>query len=79
MSERCRSCGAPIFWAKNARTGRAAPIDAHPDTSGPIAVEADGTYRVLPADERHGRFPDAPRYTNHFQTCPQAKSWRRPA
>ena len=68
----CRSCHAKIYWLKNERTGKLAPIDKDPapDGSGNIEVEdGRGIYRVV------GKGPG--RHKNHFVTCPAAGVWRR--
>lgn len=73
---RCRSCGAPVLWRAHERTNRLAPIDAHPDLEGPIELLEGDRYRVLLAAERTGSFPDRPRFTNHWQTCPDREAWK---
>jgi hypothetical protein len=74
---RCATCGAPIRWAVHERTGWRAPLDASPDMEGPIALLPDGErYRVVAPAERTGSFPDDPRFTNHWQTCPGREEWK---
>ena len=66
----CRSCHAKIFWLKNEKTGKLAPIDAAPSQDGNIEIEAGkGIYRVV------GKAPG--RHTSHFVTCPAAGVWKR--
>jgi len=73
----CRSCGAPIRWVISDR-GRSIPIDDKPDPKGLLVLQPheDGRTRavhfgtVVPGD--------APRFTSHFATCPQAAQWRQP-
>jgi hypothetical protein len=44
---------------------------------GPIALLPDGErYRVVAPAERTGSFPDDPRFTNHWQTCPGREEWK---
>jgi hypothetical protein len=73
---RCRSCGAPIFWAVNSN-GNRVPIDAEP-----VQIEAAGRYAI--------DWPDAPNtspraihspaiHLTHFATCPNAASHRKRA
>lgn len=66
----CNSCGAPIYWLKNEKSGRPAPIDARTREGGNIEIDLDKRlYRVV------GKRPGFPLFTNHFMTCPQAKAW----
>jgi len=73
---RCRSCSAPIFFAKT-RTGKNVPIDWTPRVDGNLPVICvDGLAWILDKDE-----PDqanADHFVSHFATCPQAKKWRKP-
>ena len=69
----CRSCGAPILWRKGIHTGKFNPIDAASNLDGNIHLNEDGTYTVGPCDTK----PDAPRYTSHFATCPNAAKHRK--
>lgn len=73
---RCRSCGAPIRWAKT-RQGKAMPLDANPTPTGNVVISPDGAARVLTRKqvEQGGIVGD--RYVSHHATCPQAKQWRR--
>jgi hypothetical protein len=82
---RCRSCGGEIVWAQTER-GKRAPIDAEPNPLGDVVLRArteptgQGWRDVEPLaifgvpDEA---FPDEPRHTSHFATCPDADRWRR--
>jgi len=81
---RCRSCQAPIVFAVHGTTGKPHPFQV--DDAGVWVIEA-GTARHV------GRLPAAPaqldlltpapapstvpRYTSHFERCPQAQDWRR--
>lgn len=58
----CSSCGAPIVWAKSAKTGKAMPLDAKPEK------------RVI-VENGFGRVVDV--HTSHFVTCPTAEQHRR--
>lgn len=74
--ERCRSCQAPVLWARHTATGRWAPFDAEPSTAGNVVLDGDQATVVGPPslfdapDER-------PRYMPHHATCPHAAAWRR--
>lgn len=71
----CRSCHAKIYWLKNEKTGKPAPIDKDPaaDGSGNIEIEVGrGIYRVV------GKGSEGPgRHTSHVGACPAAGAWRR--
>lgn len=70
----CRSCGSAIYWLRHVHTGKMAPIDAEPDPAGNIVIHLDrGTYEQVSAEERERQREWL--HTNHFQSCPQAKSW----
>jgi hypothetical protein len=78
VSSRCATCDARIVWATNDKTGKPAPIDAHPDPDGPVILLPGDRYRVLTKAERLGE-PVAVRtlrYTNHWQTCPNPPARR---
>jgi len=63
---KCKSCDAPIRWAKTAE-GRPHPLDAEP--IGSVGYLSDDGERVT---FRKG-------YRSHFATCPQAAQHRKPA
>lgn len=79
----CRSCDAPIAWARTI-AGKAMPIDANPDgtprpipdgnltitTTSPLTVDLVPVGTLF---ETEGL-----RYRSHFATCPNAGAWRRP-
>lgn len=81
MSDTCRSCGAPIYWAITPE-GKRMPLN--PPPRDPEAFDAklnveswrdtDGVLRTGPAH------PDAVvrRTTSHFATCREADQWRKP-
>lgn len=73
---RCRSCDAPLRWARTEK-GRRIPLDPDPYT-GPepagLFVIRDGDLAVaVPRDA----FPHEPHYRSHFATCPNAAQHRR--
>jgi hypothetical protein len=71
---KCRSCRAPIVWARTER-GKRMPVDARP--------AADGTYRLDEPDRYEGPLAvydprgTGPRYASHFGTCPSAGQHRK--
>jgi len=79
-TEACKSCGAPILWAKTEQ-GHKIPIDEGPTLDGNIAIQ--------PTDDRKGwlAFVAGPleavpgsssiRRKSHFATCPNAAKHRR--
>lgn len=78
---KCRSCGAPIFYAVYSTTGRKMPIDRDPTAAGSLAVGfgSPGSFAerkafYVPKPERGGR---TDLFTSHFETCPDASSFRR--
>ncbi len=73
---RCRSCSAPIFFAKTC-TGKNAPIDWTPRPDGNLQVMCvDELAWILNKDEDDQANVD--HFVSHFATCPQAKKWRKP-
>jgi len=71
VSATCKSCGAPIRWAKTAQ-GKRMPLNPAPDPRGRLALDATGLIvqgELAAAGDR---------YTSHFATCPHAAQHRRP-
>lgn len=82
----CRSCGAAIIWARTSR-GNAMPVDAEPDRDGTLALVEDEhlcelTAHVVGKPTQiayvDGELVEPPRYTSHFETCPNADAHRQP-
>lgn len=76
IEEKCKSCGAPIFYAALAPKGAITPIDWFPVINGNIAcrmVKGEPHARVIKKDEDY----QGNRRTSHFATCPDAKAWRK--
>ena len=82
---RCRSCGAPIFWAVT-DNGRKMPLDKGRHSDGRIAIAGrspNGTpvVVVLTIAQRERLLAaegvEVMLWRSHFQTCPQAGAWRR--
>jgi hypothetical protein len=68
----CRSCKAPIVWARHEFTRRAMPLDAEPVENGNVVLEGNVARVVGPNVPVSG-----PRYVSHFATCPNAGEHRR--
>jgi hypothetical protein len=74
---RCRSCGAPILWARTEK-GKKEPIDLEPNPKGNIILrEREGSEARAIHGVPDEVWPDEPRHTSHFATCPNAAEWRR--
>lgn len=66
--DRCRSCGAPILWARTTKS-KSIPLDADPCEDGNLTlIEGVAHYGAL-AGQRH--------YKSHYATCPDAARWRK--
>ncbi len=72
---KCRSCKVDVEWAYTAG-GQKAPFQR--DDAGTYVLENGAARHVgpVPTQLELGAPPPAPRYVNHFATCPQASSWR---
>lgn len=66
----CRTCSAPVVWAKHESTGKRMPLNRDPIPGGPYQIDERGIARV------DRSYPEG--RISHFATCPQAKSWRKP-
>jgi hypothetical protein len=73
MTDRCRSCDAPIVWALTEKGARM-PLDAEPTPAGSLVL-VDGIARRPQIGE------DVPylQYVSHFATCPNADRHRKRA
>lgn len=78
-STRCNQCAALIIWRYNNTSGRPAPLDAEPWSTGNIMLHDDGrTYQVLsPELVEQARERGVNLYTNHFGTCPGREASRK--
>jgi hypothetical protein len=63
--EPCRSCKAPVVWAKTVND-KWAPFDAKPERRFILHPGEDG---ILRAESQ-------PTYQSHYSTCPDAAKWR---
>ncbi len=82
--KKCRSCGAPIFWAVGEVTGKRTCLDFTPVPKGAFVIRERGrdiryAHRNVYDDPRWqpGTWSKE-RYDSHFATCPDAKDWRKP-
>ena len=72
MTDRCRSCQAPVKWVTT-EAGRAMPLDAEPDPGGNVEIVAGNQARV----HRQTPMVGGPFYMPHHATCPQGREWRK--
>jgi hypothetical protein len=82
--EKCRSCGAEIYWTVTTR-GKRMPVDVLPSDEGDLFLfrrpdEPIEAVHMGSTDHRAraGRERCRPRFTSHFATCPSAAQHRRP-
>lgn len=61
----CRSCNAPIEWARTYPKDKAMPINR-----GAVALKTD-------AVREHGTIEFIGSADSHFNTCPQSKKWSK--
>lgn len=75
----CRTCAAPIYWAINKSTHKAAPIDVIASPDGNCRLDYDEEeYDVLAGEALAAARAEGVRlHTSHFQTCPDAQAFRR--
>ncbi len=70
----CRSCGAPILWARTKGKDKPIPLDPAPTLDGNVYLLSDGTAVYVPGPATN----DARlRYISHFATCPDRDRWRK--
>lgn len=67
----CRSCGAPVRWARLRDGGRPLIFDAEPVRDGQWRLDGEVAKYIRPGAAGDG-FGWAP----HWATCPDAESWR---
>lgn len=76
----CRSCKAPLLWARTEATGKAIPLDAEPHPDGNVIIVREGARdvaRVLGPLEVAALDPSMERFMPHFQSCPNGSEFRR--
>ena len=84
---RCRSCGAPILWARMKNTGRAIPLDEKPTPDGNLWASQKTGPKGIELVVHFAPDKNAPRqdvldrerrrWVSHFATCPNATKHRR--
>lgn len=79
----CKSCKAPVLWAKWPRTQKWMPVDVKPVAEGDIILRHRKSENLLLAEKLEvGSEVTGNRYLSHFSTCPNSKenrSQRAPA
>lgn len=74
----CGSCRQPIRWVTT-EGGKNMPLDWEATDTGnvvPRLIDGKGVRaHILRDDETPG--PQEPRYTTHWETCPDAKKYRK--
>jgi hypothetical protein len=80
MSERCRTCKAPIRWAVTEQ-GRPIPLDLDPQPDGNICLAAahahGGMARAIVIPEQRRADWEGELYRAHWATCEFADEHRR--
>jgi hypothetical protein len=73
----CRSCRAPIFFARILASGKPVPIDPEPVADGNLVlVDPEGQCVNVLTPAEVPSYAGA-KFQTHFRTCPDAKGWRR--
>ena len=73
-NQKCSSCGATIFFVKNAKTGNFMCLNSEPDPKGNVVLQ-DGLAHVV---GKGGLFEEgAVRFLSHHATCPNVAQHRR--
>lgn len=74
----CRSCQAPVVWAKTAK-GAKMQLDIEPADNGNVElVRFEGMTPVIAIHGKDYEWPaDVERYRSHFASCPDAPEWRK--
>lgn len=62
------ACGKTFVMRLNVRTKRYNPISTYEVLNGNIAINEDGTYRLIGKGEDY----TGPRFVSHFSDCPLA-------
>lgn len=71
----CASCPAEVMWVVTEK-GKRMPIDAVPDPiNGRFRIESGNNVHFVKDSELEAN--TKPLYASHFQSCPDAKSWKR--
>jgi hypothetical protein len=77
----CRSCKAPVIWARSAKTGKAMPLQDAPE-DGNVIVDGFGKAHVfadhaaaIVAMETLDGFPYGETLLSHHAVCPNRGEW----
>lgn len=82
---KCRSCGAPILWARMEGSGKAIPLDESPakdgnlwasQKPGPKGIELTARAAPKPGSEKSPVDAERRRWRSHFASCPNASQHR---
>lgn len=81
MSDRCRSCKAPVRWVVGPR-GNLMILDADPSDRGTFRLEdvdvaGERVRRAIFVPRPHRAEHAGALYIDHHATCPDAEHWRR--
>jgi len=76
MADTCKSCKAPVVFAKNEKTGKTMIFDAEPVDEGTWFIK-DGKAYFIDKKNYIDQEVSALLYVSHFASCPNAKSHRR--
>jgi hypothetical protein len=74
--DKCRSCGAKVFWVITQKNKRM-PVDPEPVENGNLEIHDQGQYRPPLAIYVSVKPPGVLRHISHFVTCPNAKAHRK--
>jgi hypothetical protein len=78
----CKSCRAPVIWAKSAATGKWMILDAEPTLDGNVVLVWSDQYGRKDAhvyrdgDAAEVAHPGAERRVDHHVTCVSVEDWR---
>jgi hypothetical protein len=75
VSDQCRSCGAPVVWAKLS-SGKNNPVDPKPSPDGNIILGAAGDVSYVLSRIEAVAYKGL-LHRSHFSTCPNAAAHRR--
>jgi len=74
----CRTCQAPVLWARHMVSDRPMPIDLESVPQGNIRLLDNDRYQVLAGDRlARARTQGENLHLSHFVTCPNSRSHRR--
>lgn len=75
----CRSCKAPVIWARTMGTGSLMPLENQPHDFGTIRLEDDGVSCTVLAQLEAAAEREKGRklYRSHFASCPNAGDHRK--